>query len=47
MFVSLIQQMSINQKSGQKTFHRRFAYGSLFISPYVPAGMLFTKRNKN
>ena len=28
--------MSINQKSGQKMFHRRFVSGSLFVSPCPP-----------
>ena len=32
----LIRQMSINQKSGQQTFRRRFASGSLFVSPCPP-----------
>ena len=32
----LIQQMSINQKSGRKTFRRRFVSGSLFVSPCPP-----------
>ena len=29
----LIQQMSINQKSGRQTFRRRFVSGSPFVSP--------------
>ena len=32
----LIRQMSINQKSGRKTFCRRFVSGSLFVSPCPP-----------
>ena len=32
----LIRQMSINQKSGRQTFRRRFASGSLFVSPCPP-----------
>ena len=32
----LIRQMSINQKSGRKTFRRRFVSGSLFVSPCPP-----------
>ena len=32
----LIQQMSINQKSGRQTFCRRFVSGSLFVSPCPP-----------
>ena len=32
----LIQQTSINQKSGRQTFRRRFVSGSLFISPCLP-----------
>ena len=32
----LIQQMSINQKSGRQTFRRRFVSGSLFVSPCLP-----------
>ena len=32
----LIRQMSINQKSGRQTFRRRFASGSLFVSPGPP-----------
>ena len=32
----LIQQMSINQKSGQKTFRRRFVSGSVFVLPCPP-----------
>ena len=33
----LIQQMSINQKSGRQTFGRRFVVsGSLFVSPCPP-----------
>ena len=35
-FGQLIQQMSINQKSGQKTFCRRFVSGSLFVLPCLP-----------
>ena len=41
----LIQEMSINQKSGWQTFHGRFVLGSVFISrhttdfaPYVITG---------
>ena len=32
----LIRQMLINQKSGRKTFCRRFVSGSLFVSPCPP-----------
>ena len=32
----LIRQMSINQKSGRKTFRRRFVSGSIFVSPCPP-----------
>ena len=32
----LIRQMSINGKSGRKTFRRRFVSGSLFVSPCPP-----------
>ena len=32
----LIRQMSIDQKSWRKTFHRRFVPGSLFNSPCSP-----------
>ena len=32
----LIRQMSINQKSGRKTFRRRFVTGSIFVSPCPP-----------
>ena len=32
----LIRQMSINQKSGRKTFRRRFVSGSFFVSPCPP-----------
>ena len=32
-FVWLIRQKSVNQKSGQQTFHRRPVSGSFFISP--------------
>ena len=32
----LIQQMSINQKSGWQMFCRRFVSGSLFVSPCPP-----------
>ena len=28
--------MSINQKSGRKTFRRRFVSGSIFVSPCPP-----------
>ena len=35
-FVWLIQQMSINQKSGRQTIRRRFVSGSLFVSPCLP-----------
>ena len=36
--------MSINQKSGRQTFHRRFVSGSLVILPCLPE---CTKRDKN
>ena len=42
----LIRQMSINQKSGQKMFHRRFVSGSLFISPYSPECYLQSKTKR-
>ena len=32
----LIRQMSINQKSGRKTFARKFVSDSLFVSPCPP-----------
>ena len=32
----LIWQMSINEKSGRKTFRRRVVSGSLFVSPCPP-----------
>ena len=32
----LIQQMSINQRSGRQTFRRRFVSGSLFVSQCPP-----------
>ena len=32
----LIQQMSINQKSGRQTFRKRFVSGSVFVSPCPP-----------
>ena len=32
----LIRQMSIKQKSGRKTFCRRFGSSSLFVSPWPP-----------
>ena len=40
----LIRQMSINQKSGRKTFRIRFVSGSFFVSPcprecYLPSEM--------
>ena len=35
-FGRLIQQMSINQKSGRQSFRRRFVSGSLFVSPCPP-----------
>ena len=32
----LIQQMSVNQKSGRQTFRARFVSGPLFVSPCPP-----------
>ena len=32
----LIRQMSVNQKSGRKTFRGRFVSGSIFVSPCPP-----------
>ena len=39
----LIQQTSINQKSGRQTFRRRFVSGSLFVSPCLPECYLQSK----
>ena len=41
----LIRQMSINQKSGRKTFRRRFVSGSVFVSPCPPECYYQAKRN--
>ena len=41
----LIRQMSINQKSGRKTFRRRFVSGSIFDSP-CPPGCYFQSETK-
>ena len=41
----LIRQMSINQKSGRKTFRRRFESGSIFDSP-CPPGCYFQSETK-
>ena len=41
----LIQQMSINQKSGRKTFRRRFVSGSILDSP-CPPGCYFQSETK-
>ena len=40
----LIRQMSINQKSGRKTFRRRFVSGSIFVSPCPPECYFKAKR---
>ena len=40
----LIRQMSINQKSGRKTFRRRFVSGSVFVSPCPPECYYKAKR---
>ena len=44
-------QMSINKKSGQKTFRRRFVSGSIFVSPcpqecYIESCNVFRRRRR-